>query len=253
MTAVSRIQFLVDHARRRADDLDARRLRDLALHPHKGRVPSHRAGTRSAAERDRGVDRRGRAHPSSRPTSCSSSIASGFARRASEAEEIVERARQAAAANEREARTEGPGTARADARADAPRHRGRDPSRARRDPSRRRRPHGAGHRTGDAQGADRGGPATAGRGRDVRARLHGPERRTRAGNRDAPRGPASGRGRRGLRAGALRGRLRARRARRDSGAARPVCRRAVHQPQSPDLLLLARISRPTRRRTAWAG
>ena len=45
------------------------------------------------------------------------------------------------------------------------------------------------------------------------------------------RRPASGRGRRGLRAGAVRGRLRARRARHGSRAARPVRRRAVRQPQ----------------------
>ena len=51
------------HPRRRADDLDAGRLRVGALRPAQGRVPAHRRGARQAPERDRGVDRRGRADP----------------------------------------------------------------------------------------------------------------------------------------------------------------------------------------------
>ena len=95
-----------------------------------------------------------------------------------EAEEIVERARQAAAVNEREARTE----------AQARREQMLEQTRRDIEAETRRvldeilrdvvdlTVHG--HRTGDAQGAHRGGPATAGRGRAVRARLLGPERRT---------------------------------------------------------------------------
>ena len=55
-------------ARRRADDLDAGRLRHLAVLLAQARVPAHRRGARPAPEGDRGVDRHRRAHAHARPT-----------------------------------------------------------------------------------------------------------------------------------------------------------------------------------------
>ena len=81
-----------------------------------------------------------------------------------QADEIVERARKAADVHERDASHEAARQARGAARADAARHRGRDPPRDRGDPPRGRRPDGDGDREGHAQDADPGRSAAPRRG-----------------------------------------------------------------------------------------
>ena len=68
---------------RRADDLDAARVRDHPVPAEQAGLPAHRRGARQAPPGDRGVDRRTPSAPSARPTSCSRSTAPGCARPAS--------------------------------------------------------------------------------------------------------------------------------------------------------------------------
>ena len=107
----------------------------------------------------------GRAHARARPTSCSRSTASGCARRATQADEIVARARKAgevararvARGGQRAKREELLEQTRRDIEAETRRA-------IQEIRTRGRRPHGARHREGHAQDARRGRPAPARRG-----------------------------------------------------------------------------------------
>ena len=90
-------------------------------------------GARPPPARDRGVDRRGRAGPGRRPSSCSPSTASGSRRRAGRRRRSSPAPAQAAETHEREAQEEARAARAADG-ADAARHRGRDPPRDPGDP-----------------------------------------------------------------------------------------------------------------------
>ena len=155
-------------------------------------------------------DRRARARRGA--PSCSTSTASGCARRAPRPRRSSPARARRARSHERETARGGQGQARGAARADAPRHRGRDAPRDPGDPHRGRRPHDPGHREGDPQDARRGRSEAPRRGGARRARLQ-------LARRGAPE-LAHGRDRPGLRAVAVRGRHRARQARRRARAAR---------------------------------
>ena len=136
-----------------------------------------------------------------------------------------------ARSHEREAHGPGPYAARGAARADPPRHRGRDPPRDPEIRARGRRPHGRRDREGHPPRSDGRRPAAPRRRGAGRARLLGPAARS--------AGTSHGGDRPGLRAVALRGRQGAGQARRRPRAARPVRRRAGGEPRAAALLLLA--------------
>ncbi len=159
-----------------------------------------------------------------------------------QAEDIVARARKAAENVKDETKAEAIAAARAAARPGAPRHRARDPSRARRAPPGGRRPDGRRHGEDHPQVARRGGPSPPHRGGTVGGRL------LRAGPRVAGRERQLGHGgdRRGLRPLAVRGREGARRARPRPRRAGRVRRGAVREPRRCRCSCSRRTSPPRR-------
>ena len=233
---------LPGHARARADDLDAARVRRDPLGPVEVRVPADPGGARQAPEGDRGGDRGVRAHPRRGaedprgvpPAPAGGACAGGGDRRA---------CTKAAEEHERESLRGRSPAARGAAGADPPRHRGRGPAGDPGDPQRGRGPDDPGHREGDPQGAQRRGPAAA-----RRRRRSASSTSRRSGSRTARRGSGGG-DRTGLFALPVRGRPGARQPRPDQGRAGRVRGRARREPRAVGVLLLARTSRPRRRRT----
>ena len=148
----------------------------IAFRRHAVRAQQGRA-SRASPRRSTGAARRSRTRSSRRsgPSAEADELLEEYRARLKEAreqaEDIVARARKAA--ESLPGRVEGAGHAAArgaDGRG-APRHRGRDAPLARGDPQGGGQPHGAGHREGHAQVAERGRPAAARGGGARRGRL----------------------------------------------------------------------------------
>ena len=150
-----------------------------------------------------------------------------------QADEIVARARKAGEVHERETRRGGQAPARGAARADPPRHRGRDAPRDPGDPQRGRRPHDPGHREGDPQDARRGRPEAPRRGGARASSTSQLARRGAHGTRPWRRSPRSTRAR-CSRSPQEHDKLDV--VREQLGAVR---RRAAREPRAADVLLLA--------------
>ena len=222
---------MADHAQRRADDLDVRRLRDLAVHPHQGRLPAHPRRARRAPHDDRRVDRRRRAHARGGRQAAGRVPRAPRRRRRAQAEEIVQRARQTAESHEHEAREQGQ-----EMLAEAAKRAERDIEAATKralDDIRREVADLTIMATEKVtrKSARRGRPAAPRGGGARRARL----------SRASPRAPRAtdGGARPRLRPLAVRGRPRAGQARRAARAARTVRRRARRESRARRVLLLA--------------
>ena len=95
-------QQLPREPERRAHDLDAARLPGHDVRAEQVRVPADQGGARQARPGDRGLDRRRRRSPRRSPTRCSPSTASASRRPATQADDIVARARKNAETFERD-------------------------------------------------------------------------------------------------------------------------------------------------------
>ena len=179
---------------------------------------------------DRGVDRHGRAH-AGRGRRAARGVPRAAARGAHAGRGDRRPRTQGRRGRRARVRRGGPGQARGAARADPPRHRGRDAPRDPGDPHRGRRPDDPGHREGDPQDARRRRPEAPRRGGARRARLQ----LTRRGAQELGHGGD----RPGLRAVAVRGGQGAGQARPRPRAARRVRRRARRVARAADVLLLA--------------
>ena len=90
------------HARARADDLDAARLRRHALAAAQVRLPAHPGGARQAPAGDRGGDRRRPSAPKAEADELLAEYRERLQEAREQAEDIVARARKAAEEHERE-------------------------------------------------------------------------------------------------------------------------------------------------------